>query len=221
MAHRSSSSWLGKLLVRGLGVAVLLIASGILSSPLQFAAAPVEAQPSTFLYVNPPSQNVKLGSTAGVDVVIYNVANLYGAEVHLAFDPARLLVVDADPSRTGTQIDLGPLLTSGDYFVAVNRADNTLGTIDLALTQLNPTLPVTGTGAVAHIDFQARAVGTSTIRLASAMLCDRNGMTILFATNTQSNAATRARSPSNSTIQDGVISVTTDTYFLFVPFVIK
>ena len=219
MANPPFSSWLG-FLARRSSVA-LLVLFGAVSSPFLFSASPVAAQSPTVLYISPPSQNVSLGSTARVDVVIQDVTNLYGAEIHLAFDPARLSVQDADPNRTGTQIQAGPLLTSGTYFVAVNSVDNSLGTITLALTQLNPTLPVTGSGSVAQVEFKARGVGTTPIRLASALLSDRNGVTILFATNNTPLTAPSLRAPSNSTIQDGMISITELQHFLFVPFILR
>ena len=221
MTTRSHSRRMKDWAARGLGVIVFLFFLGVVFSPFRFSAAPVDAQTSTFLYVNPPSQNAMLGGTASVDVIIQNVANLYGAEIDLAFDPTRLMVRGAVPNQPGTQIDPGPLLTSGDYFVAVNRVDNTAGTIMLALTQLNPTPPVTGSGSVAHINFQTRAAGIAPVRLTSAMLSDRNGIKILYVTNNPPSAPTRSRSALNSVIQDGAISITSGANLVFVPLVVR
>ncbi len=114
-----------------------------------------------------------------VDIRIENVNGLYGADVRLTFDPALLAVQDADPGKTGIQIGLGPLLTSGTYFVVINAADNVSGTIRLALTQLNPTLPITGSGVLARVVFKpVGPTGVSSIHFTQVQLASRTGSAI-------------------------------------------
>ncbi len=160
-------------------------------------AVPVNASGSPVVRVNPATQSVKLGSIVTGEIIVQDVAGLYGAEIHLTFDPSRVAVQDADLTRAGVQINLGPMLTSGTYFVALNRVDNLKGTIDLALTLLNPTPVVSGTGVLARISFKALATGNSAVRIASVILVDRNGIAINPLRTTKNSYAT----------QDGVISV--------------
>lgn len=171
-------------------------------------------QPISTIRATPNTQTIRVGANAAQEVVVENVANLYGAEIHLAFDPTVLTVLDSDPNELGTQIALGPLLTSATYYVAVNRADNAQGKIDLALTQLNPTLPVTGTGTLAQINFKTRAVGTTTVVITSVIMSDRNGTIIAQNTNGTGNIAV---------VQGGITSLAPSgvQFQVFIPIVIR
>lgn len=103
---------------------------------------------------------IGVGQVEVIKIRIENVKDLYGAELHMKFDPSVVEVVDADPTKDGIQ------LMPGDFpkpeFVALNRADNKVGTIDYALTQLNPTPPANGSGTVVSILFRGKALGKST-----------------------------------------------------------
>jgi hypothetical protein len=114
-----------------------------------------------------------------VDIHIENVNGLYGADVQLTFDPALLAVQDADPGQAGIQIELGPLLTSDNYFAVINTADNVSGTVRLAITQLNPALPVTGSGVLAGVTFTpVGATGVSPVHLTQVQLASQTGESI-------------------------------------------
>ena len=124
---------------------------------ISVAPAPLQAAPNADALVHIAPAVVTTTNTAfsvPVDIRIEDVNGLYGADARLTFDPALLAVQDADPGKAGIQIGLGPLLTSGTYFVVINAADNVSGTIRLALTQLNPTEPVTGSGVLARVTFK-------------------------------------------------------------------
>jgi hypothetical protein len=117
------------------------------------------AQGGTVLRPDPLEQTIGVGQVETVSIVVENIEELYGGEVHLQFDPDVVEVVDADEGKAGVQI------TPGDFpkaeFVAVNKADNTAGTIDYALTQLNPTPPANGSGVFLSIQFRGKALGES------------------------------------------------------------
>jgi len=168
-------------------VACLLLVS-IVSTP-----APLEAAPNADALVRTAPVVVTTTTNAisvPVDIMIENVNGLYGADVRLTFDPALLAVQDANPGQAGIQIGLGPLLTSGTYFVVINAADNVSGTIRLALTQLNPTEPVTGSGVLAHITFKpVGPTGVSSIHFTQVELASRTG------------------NPIPATTQDGTIAI--------------
>jgi hypothetical protein len=53
-----------------------------------------------------------------------------------------------------------------------------VGTIDLALTQLAPTPPSSGEGALAFVTFRAVSTGTSAIDFSSVILANSEGMQI-------------------------------------------
>lgn len=160
---------------------VIFILAGVLAIPLLQAqgegAAPLA---TTATQISPAGQTVPLSGTTSVDILISDVADLYGADVRLTFDVTILRVLDADLSRPGTQVTLGPLLTSGEggYFTVVNSANNSSGVISLALTQLNPSEPVTGSGVLGTINLLAVGPGTSAMHFTGATLSSRNGMVI-------------------------------------------
>ena len=158
----------------------------LLMLSIGFTPARLQAAPNTDALVRMDPVAVSTNTAAisvPVDIMIDNVNGLYGADVRLTFDPSLLAVQDADPGKTGIQIGLGPLLASGTYFVVINTADNVSGTIRLALTELNPTLPVTGSGVLAHVVFQpVGLIGASSIHFTQAQLAARTGNSIPVTT---------------------------------------
>ncbi|HUT18635.1 MAG TPA: cohesin domain-containing protein, partial [Anaerolineae bacterium] len=81
--------------------------------------ANVWAQGPTIRFV-PSTTTPKVGDTVNVDIRIENASNLYGAEVHVAFDRTRLEVLDDDPAQTGVQILPGSFFPKSDpSYVAV------------------------------------------------------------------------------------------------------
>jgi hypothetical protein len=162
------------------GVPAIGFASALLMLLLSisFTPAPLRAAPHTtaLVRIDPAVVTTTTTLTVPVNIVVENVNGLYGSDVKLAFDPALLAVQDADPNLAGIQIELGPLLTSSSYFVVINTVDNLSGTARLAITQLNPTLPVTGSGVLASITFTPTgATGASLIHLTQVQLANRDG----------------------------------------------
>jgi hypothetical protein len=111
-----------------------------------------------------------------VAIRIENATRLYGAEVHLAFDPARLEVQDADSDTEGVQIQAGDF-PSPD-FVVQNQADNVRGTIDYAATQLAPREAVDGSGVLATVTVKGKDKGTSSLTFVGAKLANPDGQEI-------------------------------------------
>ncbi len=121
-----------------------------------------------------------------VAIRIENATRLYGAEVHLAFDPARLEVQDADPDKEGVQIQAGDF-PSPD-FVVQNQADNTRGTIDYAVTQVAPREAVDGSGILATVTVKDKDMGTSSLTFVRAKLADPDGQEIPSQTVTAASS---------------------------------
>ncbi len=94
--------------------------------------------------------------TVTVDVVVESVSNLYGADVRIQFDASQWQVRDADPSRSGVQIEPGPLFDPNHRFIASpdRQVDNSAGTIRYVVGLRNPAPPINGSGVLARITFE-------------------------------------------------------------------
>ncbi|MCL0095651.1 cohesin domain-containing protein [Dehalococcoidia bacterium] len=167
-------------------LALLLSLPGSLVLPEKVAAS-LEA---ATVFLDPPSQPVEVGGKTTVEIRVTNVDNLYGAEVHLDFDPALLKVVDADAVMDGVQIapstDFFPFApeqyyevpengkkyyyayseATGGYFIPQAEANNAAGTISYAFTLLDPA-PAVSVGpegkTLATITFERIGEGTTNI----------------------------------------------------------
>ena len=107
---------------------------------------------------DPTSVAGQVGDILTVDLYVEGVSDLYGVDLQLAFDTAIADVVDEDAGLPGVQIlPLSGFLQPG--FVARKVADNAAGAIQYANTQLNPTLPATGSGSVARIRLLGQTAG--------------------------------------------------------------
>ena len=103
---------------RGIGLAVLL--TTLFATPVGYGLAQ-----DTKVFIDPPTREMVLGETKKVRIEVENVTGLFGAEVHLAFDPNLLEVVDADADTAGVQIEPGDFLSPD--FMAKNNVDQASG----------------------------------------------------------------------------------------------
>jgi hypothetical protein len=152
---------------------LLLIFAVIL--PLLFTH-PVGAQANdpVIIRIIPPDAQVVVNQTIDIAVEVENVSNLYGIDVLLEFDPQAVAVVDMDPILEGVQVQLGQFMEPG--FSIINLADNDLGRLRLAMTQLNPSPPKEGQGNIVVVTFLAKAVRPAgDITVISAKLADPQG----------------------------------------------
>lgn len=118
---------------------------------------------------------IQSGENFSVNVNINNTSDLTAFELHLAFDPAKLEVVE---------LKNGGLLTAD--FVVQNTFDNQAGTIDYAIAQIGRD-PVHGSGSILEIVFLANASGSSDLLFRQtaasplgALLSNSNGQAIEF-----------------------------------------
>lgn len=123
--------------------------------------------------IEPFASSVQVNDTVRVPVKVDNVTNLSALEIHLSFDASVLEVVEMVDGN----------FVKADFSVQ-NTFDNTAGTIDYAIAQINRE-PANGSGTLLEIVFRAKAGGTSPIRFrgtpaapAGALLADPNGMAI-------------------------------------------
>jgi LysM repeat protein len=145
--------------------------SGIVESrPMEVAAG------VTVVGIDPAWQRIGPEGTTEVAIRVENVTRLYGAEVHLTFDPNYLEIQDADPDKSGVQLQMGSF--PAPDFVVQNQADNVQGTIDYAVSQLAPREPIDGGGILATITVKTKGEGSSWLAFTSAKLANPDGQQI-------------------------------------------
>lgn len=152
-------------------IAVFLAALWLLAALLQSQPVkPAEAQGGPTITLESDTTTINGCDTLDLYVRINDVTDLYGADIQLAFDPAVLEVVAVQ--------ELSDLLNA-PFFIAVKQYNNTAGTVWMAWTQLNPTLPASGTGDFARITFRAKGEqANSPVTIAYSKLSDINGIEI-------------------------------------------
>jgi hypothetical protein len=122
----------------------------------------------------PATGTIAIGDQISVEVWIENVTNLYGVDIQLTFDPARFQVIDANPALAGVQITPRAGFLKPDLIIR-RTADNSAGTIWYAVSQLNPRLPITGTGVLFEFALRATSSGTGTLGYRQYVLSTRDG----------------------------------------------
>ncbi len=86
-------------------------------------------------------------------------------------------MVDSNSAASGIQVENGSFLKPD--FIVINTADNAQGTIRYAMTQLNPTVPASGSGVLFVVHLKARsAQGAAPVKFVRKDLAERNGGTI-------------------------------------------
>ncbi|HLF26588.1 MAG TPA: LysM peptidoglycan-binding domain-containing protein [Anaerolineae bacterium] len=167
------------------------VIAGLLGSLMLVAPAFAQA---TIVRVDPAATTIAQNQSVTVSIKIDNVTNLGGAEIHLAFNPNVLEVLDADQAQAGAQIANGGMLSPD--FTALNMADNALGTIDFDVAQINKP-GVNGNGTLVIINFRGKAGGTSPITFRG-----------IQAAPTGVNLSDAGGLPIASSLQSGSVTVT-------------
>jgi len=128
------------------------------------------------LLVTFESGTVDVGEMVVAVVSVDRVSELYGIEVHLAYDGDLLDVVDAESEVEGTQIESGSLLAI--EYIFQNQCNDAQGLIDYAASQMPPSDGVSGGGEIARITFKAVASGSAEVRVLTAVLASSEGSAI-------------------------------------------
>jgi len=112
-----------------------------------------------------------------VPIEIRNVQDLYAIDIEIQFDPDVLLCEDAVPGTEGVQPALGTFLDAG--LALFNEVDNTTGVVRFAMTQVNPSEPKSGDGAILVLYFRrSLEEGESNLIISNVELSDRGGQAI-------------------------------------------
>ncbi|MFN8490118.1 MAG: choice-of-anchor Q domain-containing protein [Caldilineaceae bacterium] len=125
---------------------------------------------------NPLNTSLAVSSNATVDLALNAVQNLYGAQVEVAFDPAIVQVVDADPAQGGVQIADGGVLTP--EVKIKNSVDNSNGALQYAISLQGNKAGVNGSGVLAQITFLCRQVGSSALTFTRTLLSDPQSLPV-------------------------------------------
>ncbi len=144
-------------------LSAILILALLLATPLNgLAEGPAR------VYLEPvPLQDEK---QIVVDVIVADVADLYGAELQLSYNPAQLRVDDANPRLEGTQIAPGPFLAADERFVVTNKVDADKGLVTFVVTLLNPAPAVSGSGVLATVAFRIVGAGPYAVDVIKAQM---------------------------------------------------
>lgn len=134
---------------------LLLLGAGGSAQPIsaRHPDAPAAMDSPPLLYLAPTLSLIPIGGTACVDLRVEDVDNLFGFETILQFDPTRASIVDAVPGTPGVQVEVGPFLqpaNPSNWFV-INTANNTNGTVRVAITRMAPESGASGSGVLARI----------------------------------------------------------------------
>jgi hypothetical protein len=134
-------------------------------------APSTRAQVTTAVRVLPAGGTYAVGSTRLVEVSVQNVVDLYGAEIHLSFEPERLRIIDPNPGTASIELTLSDDLLSPPWF-DLSQASNLSGTVQYAVTQTGESQPVSGSGALF----------TFTVEMLSESMADLTITTLLLST---------------------------------------
>lgn len=143
----------------------------ILVSMVTFLLLPAAtfAQNQPKVYLSSQQLDLQVGQQATVDVLVEGASAVYGTELHLLFDPTLLEVVEVNH---GDFLAADP---DNEAFVLQNKFNNETGTIDYAVSLLNPAPPVNGNGALLRFTVRAKAEGPATIEFVDSLFGTQTG----------------------------------------------
>ncbi len=99
-----------------------------------------------------------LSETDAWDIQLNGVHELYGVDLTLTFDPARVRVIDAQPQQPGVQVMAGSLFAGRPHLIADNwvtvDGEKGVGTITFAASLLAPAEPFSGNGTALTVLFE-------------------------------------------------------------------
>lgn len=133
----------------------------------------------------PTAVSAGVGQTVSIDLYVQDVANLYGVDFRVSFDPTIGQVVDQNLFVPGTQIQpLYSWLFPGFIIHQETHSPSDIPPncgvwcIWYATTQTNPTPPVNGAGPIARVTFLGLQAGTFPMNWINAQLSAPGGVPI-------------------------------------------
>jgi general secretion pathway protein D len=125
---------------------------------------------------DPPSVNVKAGSTFAVNLLLSGAQNVYSVPVQITYDPQKLQLVN---------ISNGGLLSQDGQAVAlVHRDDASSGTLQVTATRPPGSSGVSGQGSVVTLTMMAKAPGQASLSITKGGARD-SGMQLITVSGAQ------------------------------------
>ncbi|MDM8542524.1 cohesin domain-containing protein [Desulfococcaceae bacterium HSG9] len=132
------------------------------------------------LIVQAPTNAAKPGEQFDLDLRISDIQPVYGAELTLHFDPEVLEIIDADTQTEDIQIKPGTFFDlNQNHFMLQNLADNIFGTVNYAVSMLNPSPAAQGEGTLMRIAFRVKKPGATEIQIKNCKFGTRDGQAIV------------------------------------------
>lgn len=128
------------------------------------------------LYLSTGQLNLQVGEQSTTEVLVEGASSVYGAEFHLSFDPSVLEVVELSH---GDFLSADP---DNEAFVLQNEFDNEAGTIDYAVSLLNPAPPAEGSGVLLRVTFQGKGEGATQIEFVDSLFGTQTGEELIPTT---------------------------------------
>jgi hypothetical protein len=125
------------------------------------------------VYVDPAESEVSVNQNFTINIMIFDVYDLYGWEFKLKWKPELLDVID---------VREGPFLKKGGGTFFTAKINNTEGYILVDCILLDDVPGVNGSGTLAYVDFHAEKVGSSILDLYDTILLDSSGQEIPHTT---------------------------------------
>ncbi|MFZ1756176.1 MAG: hypothetical protein WAU10_20675 [Caldilineaceae bacterium] len=150
------------------------LAVGLLAALLSLPASARGQQSTARLSCRFEPASIPAGQSAQMVIEFADVQNLYGYELKMNYDAGKVQVQDGDAGKDGVNLQLGTFLSPD--FVLFNTAGN--GVFQVALTQLAPATPKSGSGELARGVVKATAEGFANFAFGDVTLSDANGKAI-------------------------------------------
>lgn len=191
----------------------MLLLFGLASVLFTALARPVVGQEAT-LRLEPDMLELAPGDEGALEIRMENVEKLAGIELHLAFDPVLLEVVDQDIAEEGAQIAHGDFLSPD--FVAQNLTQVDEGVIDYAIACIPVDKAVSGSGTLARVRFRALSEGETIVEIRGFLLSDPEGQPIGATTESSLIVVSRGGPSSTVWVLIGIVAVIVVSGFIAV-----
>ncbi len=155
------------------------------------------------LIVQAPSNAANPGEQFNLDLRVSDIQPVYGAEIALYFDPDVLEVMDADTQTEDIQIKPGDFFDlNQNHFMLQNIADNTFGTVNYAMSMLNPSPAAQGGGTLMRITFRVKKSGATGLQIENSTFGTRDGQAIVPEYATDNRIQADAKPAEMETVAD-------------------
>lgn len=121
------------------------------------SAGAAQAQGVATLRCRLESEAILPDELTGLVIEVIDIRDLFGYQLKLNYSADLVEAVDEDPNREGVNLALGTFLSPD--FVVLNQTDNANGVISLAMVQISPAPPKSGTGELAFVHLRGKAPG--------------------------------------------------------------